>query len=243
MPRRTASAGVRTSTGLPPRRTIARVSCVGADDGPRQLGPASPEQPRHADDLPAVHGQVDVVQQASAREAPRPRAAARHGARAVWESAPRVRDRPSAGSARQWRVTDVRGLDAAPVAHHGHAVADAGHFVEPMRDVDDGRCRARVRRPMIAKSWAISVSVSADVGSSMISMRGVGVQRLGDLDHLLLGDAEVADRNDGDRCAPPAQRAPRRPARASGASPRGRASGTARARGRCSPPPRARGRA
>ena len=46
---------------------------------------------------------------------------------------------------------------------------------------------------MIANSRSTSLSDSAEVGSSMIRMRGVERQRLGDLDQLLLADPQRAD--------------------------------------------------
>ena len=73
-------------------------------------------------------------------------------------------------------------------------VADVGDLLEPVRDVDDRHGRRAFSAAMIANSRPVSRSVSAEVGSSMITSRGVERQRLGDLDHLLLGDAQLLDR-------------------------------------------------
>ena len=94
------------------------------------------------------------------------------------------------------RLGHRAGVDVAPVAHHGDAVGDQRQLFQPVRDVDDADA---------------AVAELADDAEQFLDLRlgerggrlihdehfGVERQRLGDLDHLLLGDGEIGDLDGG----------------------------------------------
>ena len=93
-------------------------------------------------------------------------------------------------------VGDRPAADLAAVAQHGEAVAQRHHLVEAMGDEDD----AETLRPKVAHDAEQLV----DLGRAQRRSRLVHDdeprshrQSAGDLDHLLLGDAEIADQREG----------------------------------------------
>ena len=82
--------------------------------------------------------------------------------------------------------------DVSPVAQHGDAIANRRDFLEPVRDVDDGDA-GRLERPD-----AIEEPLDLPVGQRrrrFVHDEDARVlrERLGDLHHLLLRDAELVD--------------------------------------------------
>ena len=64
---------------------------------------------------------------------------------------------------------EVAGADVAAVAQHRDAVDDARHLVEPVRDVDDADALVARSSRITSNRRSVSLSVSDEVGSSMIS--------------------------------------------------------------------------
>ena len=102
---------------------------------------------------------------------------------------------PTISSARPCFVAplavDRRDLLAAP--QHGDAVGDRQHLVELVRDDDDRGAARPAARAAPRRARCASCGVSTAVGSSRISTLRVAVERLEDLDALLLPDADVLD--------------------------------------------------
>ena len=150
-----------------------------------------------ADDLAGPHLEVDVV--AAPRSPPsRPPARRRRcppARRAVGEVVRRARGRPSARPASGRIVgAPVDGVDHVPaVLQHGHPV---GELRTPR--AAGGRCRSTAR-PRVAAAGgpgrtARSTSCVGQRRGRLVHDQDAGVerQRLGDLDHLLLGDRQRA---------------------------------------------------
>ncbi len=76
------------------------------------------------------------------------------------------------------------------VAQDVHAVGDAGHLVEPMRDVDDRD--AAIAKTVDERKQPLDLLVRQS-GRRLVEDEAAGVaeERAGDLDHLALGDAEL----------------------------------------------------
>ena len=88
--------------------------------------------------------------------------------------------------------------DPAAVTQHGDTVAVAQNFGHAVRDVDD-RHAVGLQPAISANRSSVSRSDSAAVGSSITRMRAFWLTRLGDLDHLLLRDAESLPPSPRDR--------------------------------------------
>ena len=169
MPRAIASAGARNRTRGPRRgrglrRTrsapaIARASSV-------RPAPSSPAMPRTS---PRVQREADVAAAMPRAEVLR-RAAARRRARRAPSGKCSLRSRfaisrTSSGDGHLAR--SAASSTCAAVAHDGDALADAEHLVEPVRDVDDRRRRARPAARSARRAASTSRLVSAEVGSSI----------------------------------------------------------------------------
>ena len=102
--------------------------------------------------------------------------------------------RPCGGSGRRSSARCVGGRDdVAAVAQHGRGVAQVEHLAQAMADEQDATPRSRRPRTIVNRrstSWADSDAV----GSSRIRTPRVDRQRLGDLDQLLVGHRQAADR-------------------------------------------------
>ena len=93
-------------------------------------------------------------------------------------------------------------LHRAPVADDRRRVGDLGDLVELVGDHDAGDAPASLSWRSRPSRCSESSSLSAAVGSSRISRLHLLGQRLGDLDELLLADAELDDRGDRVSCRP-----------------------------------------
>ena len=111
---------------------------------------------------------------------------------------------------------DGPGRDDLPVLHHGHAVGDAQHFFEPVRNIDDADALGAQPRDDLVQPFGV---LRREHGRRLVEDDDLDLarQRLGDLDHLLMGDGEragaqsrinvEAERGDQFGSAPP-ERAP-----------------------------------
>ena len=87
---------------------------------------------------------------------------------------------------------DVECRHAFAVAQHGDAIADAADLVHAVGDVDDADA-ARLRL-LDHREQALRFAIG-ERGRRLVEdqHRELGAERLGDLDHLLLGAGEVLD--------------------------------------------------
>ena len=88
----------------------------------------------------------------------------------------------------------IGGGDGLAAAHHRHPVGMGDDLAELVGDEHDGGAARRDARGSVRSRRSDSWSVSTAVGSSRIRMRGAADQHLQDLDPLLLGDRQHADR-------------------------------------------------
>ena len=82
--------------------------------------------------------------------------------------------------------------DVVAVADHRDPVGDPPELVHPVRDVDDAGVRPHEPADQVVQDLDLGV---VERGRRLVhdqQLRVVG-QRLADLDHLLLGDREIAD--------------------------------------------------
>ena len=175
--------------------TSARASSV-------RPAPSSPATPTIS---PRRSVRLTSRSDARARQALRPAAAPRPAARAAAGSAP-----PSSRPAISRTSSGTRDLaDAAASPRGGRRAARSrgGRCARP--PPCGARCR---RRPTPARGQALDgreqlgdlgLAVRAEVGSSMIRMRASPGERLRDLDHLLLRDAQLAHGRARDRSRRP----------------------------------------
>ena len=86
----------------------------------------------------------------------------------------------------------IGGADDTAVAHDSDDVCKPHHFIEPMRDVEDGRARGAHAAQQRVKVLDLA---RAERGRRLIKNKDAGVRRdaLGDLDELLLRFGQVAD--------------------------------------------------
>ena len=192
MPSWTASAGLWMSDALPVDLDLAGIRPVCAEDRPHDLRPARPDQPGDAEDLALVEHERDVAHHPAAGEAAD---LEDDLVGAFGDLRRRLVDRPPdhhVDDDRDLRIGGLQRRDVAPVAHHRHAVRDLLELLEPVRDVDDPDA-VRTEVPDDPEQL-----VDLRVGERRRRLvhhqdGGIERQRLGDLDHLLLGDLEVAD--------------------------------------------------
>ena len=95
------------------------------------------------------------------------------------------------------RSRRVELADHAAVAQHHDAVGAALDLVQPVRDEDDADAVGLQLGDDLACSRSVSESVRLEVGSSMMTRRGIERQRLGDLDQLPLRERQLGDRRIG----------------------------------------------
>ena len=162
--------------------------------------------------------------------------------RLLRETPRRPRGRPSGESARRdRRSAAARVATVRPSRSTVMRSASAEDLLEPVRDVDDADLLLAQPRDRRRTGLSTSRSVSEAVGSSISTIAGVGADRLGDLDDLLLGHAQRVDGRARDRSTTPTRAssaaAPSRRAlpvdRAASAPPRSSASAMFSATVRC----------
>ena len=107
---------------------------------------------------------------------------------------------------------DVRrrlGADVLAVAEDRDLVGDLEQLVHLVGDVDDALALGPAASRMMRNRCSTSRSVSAEVGSSMIRTSEFVGNRLGDLDHLPVGDRQACRPRSRDRCRCSARRTDR----------------------------------
>ena len=153
---------------------------IGAEDGARGFGPSRADKAGDAEDLAALDGERDILDDGRVRVAAvaAPRQSfdrKRHwpglGRGAMREERVHLAPDHLADDAVDARLGDRAASDQAAVAQHGVAVADLHHLLEPMRDEDD----AEALRLQVAddgeRASRPRCEESAEVGSSMTISR------------------------------------------------------------------------
>ena len=203
---RIASRGERIATGWPSTQDAARIERVGAEDGARHLGAAGADQPGDAEDLAACAPSSDDVVRARWR-AGRARCRGASGPRPRAPTSPGVARPRGARRARSTSRPTIMPDDAVDVGlGDRRRCRPAGRRAAPCsgrrsRNTSSSRWVTK----MIARPCALQVADDAEelVDLGPAQRRGRLVhddqprlhrQRAGDLDHLLLGDRQVADR-------------------------------------------------
>ena len=172
-----------------------------AEQAHRELGAARAHQAGNADDLAAPHVEVDVLDRlplGMERMVDRPVLHNQHSLpdrrftlrKAVCEVAvDHAADDPVLLD-RLGPAIDV--VDGAAVAQHGDAVGDVGDLVQLVRDQDRGDALLAERDQTIEQRRAVGL---VEAGGRLVQDQQpypLG-KRLGDLDQLLLADAEIGD--------------------------------------------------
>ena len=184
-----------------PRRRPASARAAGrAIERGQQLGAPGAHHAGEADDLAGVHAQRDVARRLPAGavracgESARDRGAAAGGrtsrrARGIeFVERPADQQAHELAPAARWRGSRRR----PPVAQHRHAVGDARHFFQAVRDIDDadaalGACVAHhLEQPLGLRRGQRRGRLVHHQNA-----RGVG-QRLDDRHHLPLADRQIA---------------------------------------------------
>ena len=216
-PRAPARARARCARRSRSPRTARRRARISPDTGGepagerlQQFGAAGAHQAVDADDLAGAHVSDDAVDREPA------------GVGRVGDGAGRARVSSSSPSAGM-RVREQVVLVAADHCSHDPVEVDvvgARPGDEPPVAQDDGvgrrsrapprdgaRCRRSRRRSAVSSrmtrnSTSTSAALSAEVGSSMIRTRASCSERPGDLDDLLLAEAQLLDQRVAGRGAP-----------------------------------------
>ena len=188
----------RSSTGLPSMTMRPSGMAVAAHDAVEELAAAGAHQAIDAEDLAPAERQRDVVDRKAA-------GGARQGdvLGAEHLGADRMADRLGEvlGVRADHLADDPGDVDIrhallagdAPVAQHGDEVADADQLLQAMRDVDDGDA-ARLE---VGDDTEEDFDLGGAQGRGrLVHDQDAGVlrHRLGDLDELLLADAQLLDR-------------------------------------------------
>ncbi len=170
---------------------------VAAHDAVEQLGPPGAHQPVQAEDLAGPQRQRDMVDGIAAGRA---RQADRLGPEDLRPRRPVARRREILHGGADHLPHDPGHVDLphplmagdAAVAQHGDEVADPHQLLQPVRDVDDGDA---LRLQLGDHPEQDLDLCGAEGRGRLVHDQDAGVlrQRLGDLDDLLLADAQVAD--------------------------------------------------
>ena len=254
MPARIASCTVRSVDllAVEEQRPAVPAAVRAAEDAAGQLGAAGAHQPGDADDLAAPHVEVGVVGsrpavvvlRMHAPSSPRPRRAPRRsrargrgtGARGRGRPCPRMIRSSSTSPTLTSRVSMVRPSRRIVIASATRAISFSLWLI--MIEVMPLPCR-----PLSRSSRWVGVVV-VERGGRLVEDQQLDLlaERLGDLDQLLLADAEVLDR--GERVLPQADPGQQLDGPVVGLVPVDDAAAwPSRCRGRCSRRSRARGSA
>ena len=195
-----AHAGVELSRAASPvtsravDRDRAGVGRAQARDAPRSARSARSRRPRRArrsrPRAPRTRRRAPPRGRGRRRRGgPRPRAAARPGCAGAFSTRSST-SRPTISRARLClgRALARDGLDRLAAPQHRDPVGDLEHLLQLVADEDDrGALRGQAADDL--EQLLASCGVSTAVGSSRISTVGAAVERLQDLDPLLLADA------------------------------------------------------
>ena len=178
MPAEMAARGDPGLTGSPADLDRAAVERLRAVDRLGGLGPAGSKQAGEPDHLTGARLDRHVIEHVASRQAGRSEQRLRSPA-SVSCDPNRVRGSSDLGQLATEHLRDElepgdlrdrSGVDAAPVAKHGHDVAQSEDLVESVRDIDDRHAVAR-RRSTTSISRSTSRGSSEEVGSSMMTTR------------------------------------------------------------------------
>ena len=200
---RIASRGERIVTGLPSMMHAAGVERIGAEDGARHLGAAGADQAGDAEDLAVPDRERDVVEDGGAadrcalprRESPStasatsPAYAGSRWAKSALTSRPTIRRMmPSIVGVGDRAAADHACRRAAPCSGRRSRITSSRRWVTKMMLRP---CALRSR--MMRKSFSTSARAQRRGRLVHDDQARFHRERAGDLDHLLLGDREVAD--------------------------------------------------
>ena len=169
------------------------VDLVGADHRARHLGPARAHQSGEAEDLALAQLEAHVLEQVLGTEA----GDLEHGLAASLD-ADRLRLARDLAADHHGddllhgRLLRVARADVAAVADDRDPVGDPFDLVHAVRDVDDAGVGLHEAADQVVQDLDLGV---VERRGRLVHDQQLGVvgQRLADLDHLLLGDGEVAD--------------------------------------------------
>ena len=168
----------------------APVVGVDAEDGPGDLAATGSDEAGQADDLARADGEGDVVELAGGGEALHVEDHLADLGRRLGEQLGDLAAHHAGDDLALGGVRDPVGGDVGAVAHHGHLVAEGEHLVEAVRDEDQGPT-------LVAQAAGHGEEpldlVAAQGGGRLVHDQQAGVEGdgLGDLDDLLVGDAEA----------------------------------------------------
>ncbi len=194
--RHAAARGVfrRAGDALALEADLARRDAVRAEDRARDLGAARADQAAQADDLAGAYREADVGDPVVGRETfdVEQQLARVLAVLARIGAVDRTPDHQAHQVVRRGLGGQHRG-DPAAVAQHRDAVAEREHLRETVRDVDDRD--AALPQPPDDGEQPLGLAIG-QCGGRLVHHQDARVlrQRLGDLDHLLLRDAERVHR-------------------------------------------------
>ena len=201
MPAEMAARGDPGLTGSPADLDRAAVERLRAVDGLGGLGPAGSEQAGEPDHLAGARLDRHVIEHVASRQAGRSQQRAGSPAsvscvrNASVARATSDRSRPSIFETSSSRVIsrDRSGVDPAPVAKHGHDVAQPEDLVEPVRDVDDRHAIAAQKIDDLHQPLDLA---RLERGGGLVHDDDpvIGVDRACDGDHLLHAEAQLPER-------------------------------------------------
>ena len=171
--------------------SAVRAVRAGQDAG--QLGAARAHQPGHADDLAPPQREADVAQHARPRQALRAQDLLSRRRPPPGEVVAQLPARHQLHQLRHRDLADAAGGHVAPVAQHGHAMADARDLLHAVGDVDDGH--APSGEPLDGGEELRDLA-GGQRGGRLVhdDEPGLALQRLRHLHHLLARHAQLLHR-------------------------------------------------
>ena len=188
-PRLMASIGLLICDGLAVEVDALLGDLVRPEQGSHQLRSAGADETHQAEDLALPQGELDVLQLPGVHVLD----LEDRLARALRPRRELVLDGPTDHHRDHLVASDLAhrpGVDHVPVAHHRHHVAEAEDLVELVRDVDD---RDALALQVVDDLDELLHLVGREAAARLVhddELRVEG-QRLGDLDHLLVRDAQL----------------------------------------------------
>jgi len=176
------------------QRNRPRVGPVRAGQQPRHFGPARTDKAGERENFAAPNVERDVPHRAATAQIAhrQARLADAYGALGKFRLQLAAHHQFDEPVARQF-ADRARG-DVFAVAHHRRAIAQRKHFVQPMADVNDADALRAQAAHDGEQLFHFAVGPS---GGRLVHYEDAGllIKRLGDLDQLLLRDAQLATRD------------------------------------------------